>query len=325
MGDDYPSQMILGRLSVAFLSLISVLGCEESLPPRIDPRNIDPASVLELSSEAVGGVVRFEPRDSVSRSDAGTVILVVKNIHDEVLSGQEGISIDMKFWLKDFPIAETLRVQGDRDNLINPFNFQGNVFMLDGDVLTIDPDSSAIFLVGLEHTKARFWEFGNPTYVVDPCGFPPCDERVVTEPLEVVASGSVRLFANQEVPLVTSQIGFSVFYFFITGHQSTVIIDSLEGSFEASGAVTIHWRTTYEYHVLGFKIEKSIFQDSGFTTVTESLIPAEGGSADTATYVFTDFQPESGAWYYRAAVVEDLFIAGPFAVTFSEPVLVEVP
>ena len=80
---------------VMFLTVLPA--CEESLPPRIHPSSIDPEGFLEESFSSESGVVLYTAGDTVSRSTAGTLYLDVRNIHDEVLSGTEDITIDVEY------------------------------------------------------------------------------------------------------------------------------------------------------------------------------------------------------------------------------------
>jgi len=320
---------------IAVAATLLFLRCEESLPPRIDPRTIDAKDFLELSSGATSGTVLFERSDSTSSSNAGNLSLSVKNLHDEVLSGREQISIDVDYWLPDFPIAETTRVHGDRDHLLNPYNFQGNVFMLDGDILTIHPDSTARFLIIWDHTEERFWDFGNPVLVVDPCGFPPCDERVITDPLRVMARASIRLFEQQIVPLVTDPIEFEITYFFIVSHSASAMLDAIYAAVDSNGAVGVHWVTSFESEtILGWQAEKAASLNQGFRSITNGLLRPECKDDYTRVRGFPtvhvhhlafDTSREPGVWFYRAVIWEDLFIVGPLAVEFLGTVRVVVP
>jgi len=122
---DYSSfRIVVVKFGSLFLTLSSLQGCDEFLPPRIHPSGIEPQGFLEQSFDAEGGVVFYERTDTVSRSTAGTTYLVVKNLHDEVLSGSEDITIDVEYWLKDFP-GDTIRVIGGQGQSPQSLQFSG--------------------------------------------------------------------------------------------------------------------------------------------------------------------------------------------------------
>ena len=59
-----------------------------------------------------------------------------RNKHDEFLSGRENIRIEIEMWRVSRPGA-IYKISGDRNSLINQFDFQGGAFLLDGDVLAV--------------------------------------------------------------------------------------------------------------------------------------------------------------------------------------------
>lgn len=318
------------RCAAITISIVLLSSCEESLPPRNDTRYADPKEVLEVSFDVYEGVVVFLNRDSTANSNGGIVSLAVKNAHDEVLSGTEEISIDITFSLEDFPAAGTANIHGDRNNLINRFNFQGDVFMLDGDILTIHPDSSARFLIVWDHIQARFWDYGNPVYVGQ--GY------VVTDSLQVVAQASIRLYEQQVIPLLTEQIRFKIFYFFAEVYPNSIAsIDEIEGWADSSGAVNLSWVVNCENAIcenpaaLGWEVQKSIAANGTYQSLPDVFIPTTASLYQreivdtTLTYLFIDSLAVPGIWYYRLALLENLFLVGPIAVGYSPPVRVEVP
>ena len=129
-------------------------------------------------------------------------------------------------WPLDFP-GDTIEVVGDRDNLVNPFNFQGEVFMLDGDILTIHPDSLARFQIQFDHTAAGPLGLWKSCLHYGFLFFPPCGERVTTDEIRMCARASIRLFENQTIPLVTDDVDFSIWYFFNYDSHAYVEVEEI--------------------------------------------------------------------------------------------------
>ncbi len=298
-------------LAVIVLSLLCT--CEESLPPRIHPSAIDPEGFLEEAIASESGVVMYTGSDTISRSTAGTIYLDVRNIHDEVLSGPQDITIDVEYWSQDFP-GDTIRVVGDRDNLVNPFNVQGDVFMLDGDILTIHPDSLARFQIQLDHTAQGLWVYGNPVYTMDSCFFPPCGERITTDGIRMTARASVRLFEGQTIPLVTEDVELTVWYFIVVASHANVEVENITGWVDTSG-VTIQWVTSYQWRVHHFEVQKSLKVNGVFETIPNGIIAPQGTAVDTVEYLVTETDPAPGTWYYRVVIFEDFRLVGPLYVT----------
>ena len=311
------------KFGLAAIVLSLLCTCEESLPPRIHPLDIDPEGFLEQSFSVESGVVMYEVGETVSRSLAGTLYLDIKNLHDEVLSGTEDITIDVDYWFADFP-GDTIRVVGDRNNLVNPFNFQGDVFMLDGDILTIHPDSSARFLILFDHTVEALWGHGNPVYTMDSCFFPPCGERITTDEIRMSARASIRLFENQKIPLVTEEADFTVWYFFNVFSHLSIELEDMRGWVDTSGA-TIRWVTSYQWRVAYFAVQRSFDFNEGFETISNGIVTPEGAPADTVEYLVTETNPPSGTWYYRVALFEDFLLVGPLYVRSLGTVRLVVP
>jgi hypothetical protein len=300
---------------------IIFMGCEEMLPPREDPRTLDPSLVLEASISVDGGLVYFEERDSLSRSTAGTAWIEVRNIYSEVLSGHEGIGISARYWLEGSS-HDTVEVYGDRNNLLNSFDDQGGKFMLDGDILTLLPDSTAIFLVQWDHVPYRFWDAAAPRYVRDPCAFPPCAEYVTTDPIGVFCQAEVKLFANQVTGISTASIAFAISYFFEVTSLASVTFDSTFARVDS--AVHIGWYTSYQFGVHRYEVQRSAYLRGPYSTVTNGMAEPEGGGFGIESYEVVDF-PGPGLWYYRVAVAEYFYPAGAFVVGNSDVVEAEFP
>jgi hypothetical protein len=302
---------------IGILISLHLCGCEELFAPRFDPLDVDPKEFLKHTLNALEGTVVYEEGDTITASIAGTFSLNVKNLHDEVLSAEEGISIDFDLYPADDP-ALLARVHGNRNNLLNPFNSQGNMFMLDGNILTIHPDSSAKFLVQINHTRERFWKLRNAVWI------PFVGVRV--DSMRFIAKGSVRLFKQQRIPLLTDQIRFTISYLFrARGLRSVTRIDSLRGWVDSMGLVHVGWQTPFETNfVYGFRIQKSFFPTHSFATVPDGFVRDLGSPADTTSYEFIDYDATPGIRYYRLAQLEDFGLVQA-EVRFSQAVRVEIP
>ncbi len=295
--------------------------CDESLPPRIHPLDIDPEEFLSESSSSESGVVRYERGVTVTQSLAGTQFMEIKNLHDEVLSGREDITINVEYWFEDFP-GDTIKVVGDRNNLLNPFNFQGEVFMLDGDILTIHPDSSARFRIQFDHTAEALWNYGNPVYIMDSCGFPPCGQRVVTDQIRMSVRASIRLFENQRIPLMTEETQLTIWYFFVVSSLASAKVLEFGGSVDSNGAA-LSWTMTEQSRVHHYDVERSLAPTDGFVNI--GTIMPQGSFVDTVEYSFTETNPSSGTWYYRVGLAEEFLLVGPIYVESIGSALLIVP
>jgi hypothetical protein len=316
----------LSRIIVwSALFILVSFGCEEELPPRVDPRMINANEVLRLDVSPFSGTVIFDAPDSTPSALAGTFFLGVTNLHDEFLSAPEDIFIQLDFWPLERPTS-VFTVLGDRNNLINPYDFQGHVFMLDGDILSLSPDSTANLVISVDHLNHKLWEFGNPEFMRLPCQFPPCDAWVETDSIELMANVSIRMFRQQHNPLVVEAIRFSVAYTFLIGSAASVEFDSIGATVESlSSEVIIGWKTTEELYILGFEVQKAFGLNSDYFTIPDSFLPGTGGMDTVSRYVYRDTLALRGQWFYRLAVVEDLWLVGPLQVAYSDPVPVLVP
>jgi hypothetical protein len=305
-------------LSSAAALGLCILGCEELLPPRNHPENVDPNDFLEVSFSAVEGTVAYQPNDTVTQSLAGTFFLTVKNLHDEVLSSQEEIRVDIDMWMVNRP-GRRVGVHGDRDNLVNPYNFQGHAFMLDGDILTIHPDSSAEFLVQWDHTRERFWDFGNLVWI-------PQGLFVRSDPIEFEAEATVRLFKVQRTLLKTEKIRFTITYIFrFRGLGSFTSIKGMGLWVDSRGSVHLEWYTPFETSsVYGFKVQKSPSGEGSYQTVFGGFVPAVGHAMVETRYTFADSFALPGPWYYRLAQIEDFGLVQA-EVRWTPGYYIEVP
>lgn len=306
------------------LSIVLLGGCEESLPPRIHPLSVDLADFFELSAAPVPGVVFYQPRDSFPQTSSGSLFLSVKNTHDEVFSGHEGIAVDAKYWGTNFP-TDTVWVRGDFNNLLNPFNLQGNMFMLENGILTIHPDSSANFLVVWNHSEQQFWNYANPRFIADPCQNPPCSFRIVSDTIQVNGIASITLFENQVTPLVSDPISFEIHYFFDVQKAAFARIDTLRAWVDDEGSAVIRWVAAFQSSIFRYEVQRSPSSIGGFETVQSGFVEPQGAFIDTVTYDFVDLDSDPGRWYYRLGFVEYFYPAGPFLVDSTSSIEIVLP
>jgi len=310
-------------LFVLFCVLLSC--CDESLPPRIDPRTLDPADYLEISVQPVSGLVFYQFGDTLPQSAAGNVYLTVKNLHDEVMSGPEAISIDIQYHGLNFP-TDTAKAHGDSDNLLNPYNLQGNIFMLENEILTIHPDSVARFLIVWNHTEERFWQYANAMYLGRTCPNPPCDDYIVTSELDLECTATIRLFTNQEILLHTQPVRLTVSYFFdVASSADITLLGHVGAVVNPEGNVVVSWTTRYRTDVYRFLVQKSIQRDGGFHTILGGELSQVGTPTDTVSYSVVDVETQSGGWWYRIGITDYFYPAGVFLVDSTEAVFVDIP
>jgi len=110
----------LSALAVALLWA----GCEESLPPRVDP-----PEVLHPDVRMVGNTISLTGYDNDTLFTGGNVRLSVTNVYDEVLSEDALIRATVTLYLKGYPDSvRTLRL--GLDDLVSPPGFYGPVLTI---------------------------------------------------------------------------------------------------------------------------------------------------------------------------------------------------
>ena len=196
--------------------------------------------------------------------------------------------------------------------------------MLDGDILTIHPDSLARFQILFDHTAAALWDYGSPVYTMDSCFFPPCGERITTDLIRMGVRASFRLFENQTIPLETEDVEFSIWYFFNYASHAFVELEEIQGWVDSSG-VTIRWVTSSQWGVHHFEVQKSTDPNSGFQTIPTGIVAPQGAATDTVEYFVTELDPDPGPWWYRIAMFYDFPLVGPLYVGFAGRTQVVVP
>jgi hypothetical protein len=163
-------------LSIAFL-----VSCEESLPPRREPRDFLEAS--HVVSEAA-----VEIRDSMVQNTAGTFVVSVKNLYVEVLQEEEFARVDVDVWLRDSA--------SQRANVVALKRDLTNQALVSGGLLTLRPNETATFLKQWSHKTTGglwFWEFVRLTPKVTPRG----ERYMESDSVRFLASGRVQLFKTR--------------------------------------------------------------------------------------------------------------------------------
>jgi len=307
-------------LSIAGLS--ALFACEESLPPRIDPSSLLPSDFLETTFRfAEGNVVFF--RDTFPAA-GGVFWITAKNLHDEVLQARADIQLDIDYSLTN-RAAPMQHVHGDSNNLINRYNFNGDYFMHQKGLLTIEPESTATFIILMDHKGDQWWDLGNPSVI------PGNNGGVFTDQLEFSASGALSLFKGYD-PIPLDKITGAFLYQFL-GAESPLYAGSLTIRLNDQGLVELEWiNLLIQFQPeFGFKVQKSPSEEHNqYEDISNGLVPPAPPPPlpDTTThYAFTDFGTVPGTWYYRLAQVE---ITGPcnsvIAITaYSDGLRIDVP
>ncbi|MEW6442406.1 MAG: hypothetical protein AB1640_15825 [bacterium] len=103
--------------------------------------------------------------------------------------------------------------------------------------------------------------------------------------------------------------------------QSSTLVELASFVAEATEeGVLVKWETASEVETAGFNVWRSAAADGEYSKVNESLIPAEGGATQGASYSFLDasaLEPGS-TWFYKLEEVENSGASamhGPVEVT----------
>ncbi len=172
--------------------------CDESLPPREEPRKF-----LEASYTVSGPVVTF--RDSSFQDLAGAFVVTAKNIYVEVLQDEESARVDIDLRLRDMP-EQRGKVIATKRELTDPS-------LVFGGQLTLRPNLSATFLKQWEHkttTGKHFWEFVTLTPKTTERG----ERYLESDSVRFVGSGKVQLFrtrAPEKLPPIQFTLVYRIF------------------------------------------------------------------------------------------------------------------
>ena len=120
------------------------------------------------------------------------------------MKGSGTVQLEIEMWRVSRPGA-IYKISGDRNNLLNQYDPQGGVFLLDGDVLSLAPDSSAKFLIGWDHVAFGLYNDAGPRLEIPRCPTYPhlCGAQVVANSISLRARGTVQLFEEQHTPQLT--------------------------------------------------------------------------------------------------------------------------
>jgi hypothetical protein len=238
-----------------------------------------------------------------------------KNLYDEVLQAEESISIDLTIRLAGTsPVAAT--AHGSRDQILDPTMIQY------GNLLTIEPESSAVFFIQWDHAGAALWNqtglmfYRQPGNPEDFCWF---ESGLIT----LEAEGTAQLF-NGVAPLQLEKTVFVISYTIFVGDPQEVQVDSFLALYDQGlGMVRLQWQTPYEVNNFGFRVERGTSPDD-FPYVYGNFIGGQGTVYDTTYYSFpdsTDLAP--GLHYYRLQRWYDFgFIVWPLDPTNPTSVIV---
>ena len=167
-------------LAAARILLLSLCACTESLPP---PQQ--PPVVLSGSLQMLLFGPSIPIRNGAPTGTAGGFEIRVTNIYDEVLQDSATVEATIDISLKDRPDIRTV-VNADVGNLTT-------WEMLAGDILTIEPGSTAILLKQWTHRTQDgipFWEYVPTFTAFTTGGVPYCQ----SDSVRYLVRGSVRLF-----------------------------------------------------------------------------------------------------------------------------------
>lgn len=188
------STALSGFLPVLLLVVV-ISGCEESLPPRIQPEQFL-ASTISVRDT----VVTID--DGVATTGGGAFFLGLTNLYEDVLDGQARVVGRVDVWLRDNPSRRATVVAGVSD-ILNPGIVVGNT-------ATLRVDSTMKMFKQWSHrtdANVPFWEFVRMSPMLTPGGIPYCQ----SDPVHMVARASIQLFEHT-APEFTREIHFSLVY-----------------------------------------------------------------------------------------------------------------
>jgi hypothetical protein len=155
-------------------------GCDESLPPRVEPEDVLVASVDNLA-----GTVTFQIGATEPDGSNGAFFLQLRNIYDEVLQDSALVRGEIDVRLRDHPEYHTVVIADNRHLL--------NSWIIRARIATLGPDSTANFLRQWDHRTAGgapFWQFASFTVGYTPMG----EKYYLSDSVYCVASARVQIF-----------------------------------------------------------------------------------------------------------------------------------
>jgi hypothetical protein len=183
-------------LPAAIVMVIGPVGCDESLPPRIEP------AVVLVPSISVLRPVSIAIRDSMPVGTAGAFEARVLNVYDDVLQDTARIRLNLELWLANQP-EHRATITATEEDLVN-------YRILQGKVLTLGIDTAAIIRKQWNHRTSEgvfFWEIV-PLYTsATPGGDPFCESDTV----RFRVKGTVQVF-NIVQPQILPEWEFRIVY-----------------------------------------------------------------------------------------------------------------
>lgn len=107
-------------------------GCQESLPPRLEPQGVLRADVSLLTT-----TIQFSSADSSVFGSSGELIMQVENVYTDVLQDTALVQATVTMYLKDQP-GQVSTLTADDNDIVNYFQ------VLEGRILTLGVDTSVV-------------------------------------------------------------------------------------------------------------------------------------------------------------------------------------
>lgn len=176
-------------------SFSSLLGCDETLPSRDEPEEY-----LQTQFYVEAGTVIL--RDTVAEGGAGSFVLRVKNVYEEVLQDSAHVEARVEVWLKGNPDQKAI-VVAKINSLVN------NTIVRYG-VLTLPVNVEAFIEKQWKHqtdSQIPFWRFVPVRHLVNSRG----ERYLESNPVSFVAKATVQLFKQRGIQR-TGEVEFSLVY-----------------------------------------------------------------------------------------------------------------
>jgi len=180
------------------------LSCDETLPPREEPRDFLTA---ELTGESRTLQVRVYP-DSIIDGVQQSLHIRVMNLYEEVLQDTAKVNGSAEVWMTNTP-SQMVVLQGDHFNLIGPTQVRNGLLTLEpaGDQAERDL-VHMVLSMGWTTSSGKFhWELVDTVWRTDRWG----ELYVQTAPIHFMARASMQVFKNVQAQ-PTNEIVFDLVY-----------------------------------------------------------------------------------------------------------------
>ncbi|HUI64608.1 MAG TPA: hypothetical protein VL126_07195 [Bacteroidota bacterium] len=124
------------------LFVVWMSGCQESLPPRVEPQGVLLADVSLLTT-----TIQFRSTDSSVFGTSGELLMQVENVYSDVLQDTALLQATVNMYLEDQPEAISTVIASYAD-VMNAFQ------VLQGQILTLGVDTSAVFVKTSQYRTA---------------------------------------------------------------------------------------------------------------------------------------------------------------------------